>query len=105
MNDEQIERLKLTLATSGWKDVIQVIYAQRGQALIKVLVQAPDQRSGEFKGASDDLIRGRLQEIEWTLTAWHNQIVNHEINRRQEEARNGSGTAPEPIQAPVIPGA
>jgi len=90
LNQEQIEAVKVTLGTAGWKGVMQVIYANRGQQLIKALVMTPDKRSGELAGNSDEMIRGRISEIEWTLTAWHNELVNHEVNRRQEEARNGA---------------
>lgn len=93
MNDEQIEKVRVMLAGSGWREVMEPIYKMRRQMAVNALVQPLEQRSGDYKGASDDVVRGRIQEIDWTLTAWRNQVVNHEVNRLQEERNPNSAPA------------
>lgn len=95
LNDAQIERVKAVIGMDGWREIMQPIYGQRGQAALKALVMSQSQRSGEYEGESDDVIRGRIKEIEWTLVAWNHQIVNHEINRRQDEARENGAEVPQ----------
>ena len=86
LSNEQVDKLSLMLQTSGWCEVVVPIFAQRGQTLIKLLCMAPERRE---EGMSDDTIRGRLEEIEYLLSAFQKEVrVNHE--NRMREQQNGT---------------
>lgn len=93
--EESIQKLRLILVSSGWKDVIEPVLAKRAHDAIKALVVPPAERKGE--GTSDDAtLRGRIQELEWMLSVWQNEIRLFDFERRQLdelERRDGGGDA------------
>jgi hypothetical protein len=85
LDPDQIEKLRLTLTTSGWKDVMEPVIAKRAHDAIKSLVLRPSERSGEYKEMEDSEIRARIKEAEWNLAVWRNEINIHDANRTMEE--------------------
>jgi hypothetical protein len=94
--DEAIQKLRLMLVSSGWKDVMEPILAKRAHDAIKALVLAPAERRGEMAGVDDATLRARIQEDEWMLIVWRNEINAADIERRQLnelESRDGGENA------------
>jgi hypothetical protein len=106
LNDEQIQMLRIAIQSSGWTQVMKPLLANRANAAIKALVLPPSERRGDYEGISDDGLRGRIQEMEWMLFAWDNEIVVHEQNRRRDELQrqqNGPDMMSDPHQTPANP--
>lgn len=85
LDNDACDKLKLTMMTAGWNEVILPLLANRANAAIKALVLLPTEREGEFKGVGDDVIRARIREIEWMMTAWKNEVAVNAHNRRLDE--------------------
>ena len=85
LNEEQIEKLRLTTSTAGWNDVILPIVAGRGRQAIEALLLDPSERGGEFKNMSDDAIRARARAVEWLLAVLRNELAAATHNRRLDE--------------------
>jgi|SRR3972149_12189854 len=96
LNEEQIGKVRMILASSGWNDVMQPVLAKRAQDALKALVLHPSERMGEYKGVGDDTIRVKIQECEFMLTAWRNEVAMFDHNRRVDElARQSDGANPQ----------
>ena len=92
LNEEQIGKVRQLLASSAWNDVVKPVVAKRAHDAIKALVLHPAERKGEYQGVDDNAIRVRIQEAEWMLNAWVNEVSVYEHNRRVEEiARQDNG--------------
>lgn len=93
LTDEQCDKLVVMLQTSGWREVFLPIVAQRGQMRIKALCLPPGRREGINKDMSDEAIRGALEELEYVLSAFQNEVTVNRANRQRDElAGNGVGT-------------
>jgi len=93
LNDDQAQKLKMLLASSGWNDVVKPVLARRGHEAIKALVLNPEERTGDFKGVDDSVLRAQVKECEFVLNVWNNELVAYDHNRRLEEletANNGA---------------
>ena len=84
INEDQYGKIKLLLASSGWNDVMRPAIQKRGNDSLRALVLSPAERKGE-EGVTDDVLRARIQECEWMLAAWANEVTIFEHNRRVEE--------------------
>lgn len=79
----QIDQLKLLLSTKGWQEVMRPVIGTRAAQLIKTLVLHPSERPEQDR--DDSRLRGRIEELEWMLAAWPNEINVYEHNRRLDE--------------------
>lgn len=93
LDEEQIGKIKLLLASSGWNDVMKPVIAKRAHDAIKALVLNPAERKGEYQGVDDTEIRARIRESEWMLMVWPNEVSVYEHNRRLEEIETQNGAA------------
>jgi hypothetical protein len=98
LSSEQIDKVRLTLQTSGWNEVMMPAYKMRATEAIKALCLAPEERQGQFKGLDDSTLRAIVRETEWMLNVWVNEINVFEMNRLTEErmsqgARDGVNAA------------
>lgn len=103
LNPEQVAKLRLALQGGGWKDVMEPAIANRAHQAIRALVLSPSERSGEFKEMEDSQIRARIQEAEWMLTVWKNEITVFDLNRANDELarqRSQEGSEPDPTANP-----
>ena len=94
--DDAIQKLRLVMFSSGWKDVIEPVIAKRAHDAIRALVTPPAERRGETSGADDATLRARIQEMEWMLSCWRNEINLADLERRQLnelESRDGGDNA------------
>lgn len=64
LNEEQVGKVRMFLASSGWNDVVKPLLAQRANGAIKALVLSPAERDGEYKEMDDATIRARIREVE-----------------------------------------
>jgi hypothetical protein len=100
LNEDQVGKVRLLLASSGWNDVMAPAIAKRAQEALKLLVLHPAERRGTDKELSDDILRVRVQEAEWMLGAWLNEVKVFEQNRRLEELeRQENGANPQSLAA------
>ena len=97
LSGEQVEKVRLTLQTSGWNDVMQPLYAARSREAIKALCLTPGERAGPFKDLDDNALRGIIRECEWMLNVWANEIKVFEHNQRIDEmersAKDGAASS------------
>jgi hypothetical protein len=95
LNEEQIDKLKLTMSTDGWNEVILPLVASRGREAITALVLDPTERSGEYKGMDDGMIRQRARAVEWLLSILRNELAAADHNRALDELdRQNAGSPP-----------
>jgi hypothetical protein len=101
----QVEKVKFTLAGSGWTDVMRPAIQQRANEALKALALDPSERAkigGEFKDLEDKDLRAIIRECQWMLVVWVNEVNVFEMNRRSEEIQrqqNGPGMEPDAHQA------
>ena len=102
LNNDQLDAVRMTLATKGWTDVMKPALMKRGQMAVKALVLTPTERGAEFKGSDfatdDDVLRAVIRDVEWMVTVWDNELAVANLNRQRDEldAANGSGAANPP---------
>jgi len=97
--EDAIQKLRLLVISSGWKDVMEPVIAKRAHDAIKALVIAPAERKGDMSGVDDATLRARIQEDEWMLSVWRNEINLADLERRQLnelESRDGGDNAGNP---------
>lgn len=89
LNGEQIDKVRLVLASSGWNEVMKPALVNRGNQALKALVLAREERTANFKGTdldtADDILRAIIRDCEWMVGAWHNEIATFDHNRRRDE--------------------
>ena len=92
LNQDQVEQIRLMLASGGWRDVVAPAMARRGQDSIKLLMLHPSERPS---GSPDDItLRCRIQEVEWMLNVWKNEVVTFDLNRQREALDEPDPNAP-----------
>ena len=97
---EQVDKIRLLLASSGWNDVMKPVIAKRAHDALKALVLHPAERKGEYEGIDDNTIRVKIQECEWMLSAWTNELLVYDHNRRLDELeRQQDGANPQSLAA------
>lgn len=98
LNDDQAQNLRVTLATSGWNQIILPSALSRGRDALKALCLNPDERKergGDFKNKNDDQLRQIVEESERFASIWQNELNVYDFNRRQEELqRQQNGQEP-----------
>ena len=89
LNEEQIQKVRLVLASSGWNDVMRPAIENRGRQAVKALCLAPTERAAAFKGSDfdteDHVLRAIIRDSEWMLVCWDNELKVFEYNRRLDE--------------------
>jgi hypothetical protein len=98
ISPEEYDKVKILLASSGWNDVMRPAIAKRGQNAVRALVLHSSERKGEEASVSDDVLRARIQECEWMLAVWSNEVVAFEQNRRLDELDSPATNGGEPAR-------
>lgn len=98
LNEEQIQKVRLVIASSGWNDVMRPALENRGRQAVKALCLAPTERAAAFKGSDfdteDHVLRAIIKDSEWMIAVWSNEIAVFEHNRRLDELdRQGTNPA------------
>lgn len=100
LNEDQINKIRLLVASSGWNDVMKPAIAKRAHEALKALVLSPAERRGEYQGVQDEDIRARIRECEWMLVVWSNELTAYDQNRRLDELeRQQDGANPQNLAA------
>lgn len=88
MNEEQIQKVIMTMQTAGWREVMQPAYANRARLALNALALSETERpnmGGDFAKLSDADLRAIIRECEWWLTVWKNHIGAYYNNRKLDE--------------------
>lgn len=95
LNEDQIQKVRTTISTAGWTEIMHPLIRARGNGALKALTLGPEERQksgGEFKDTSDSDLRSIIRDCEWMAVCWQNEISVFEYNRRlEEEARQSNG--------------
>lgn len=102
LNEEQIQKVRATLQTSGWNDVMRPAIENRGRLALRALALSRSERAKEFGGTDqdtdDDILRAMIRDATWMTSVWTNEIAVFEHNRkldeleRQERTKDGGAT-------------
>ena len=103
LNDDQIQKVRGMMQSSGWNEVLKPLVLVRGRELSKTALVMPGQRSEPYKSMDDrdamNHIRGRIEEIEWLMSFFENEINVYDYNRRRDELdRQANGSEANPLQ-------
>lgn len=89
LNEEQIQKVRLVLASSGWNDVMKPAIENRGRLALRALALSRSERAVEFKGTDmdtdDDILRAMIRDATWMTSVWTNEVSVFEHNRRLDE--------------------
>jgi hypothetical protein len=58
--------------------------------ILQALRTVPEKRSGEWKGMHDHDLRAKLDEDEWLLVAFQNEVNVFDHNKRLDELDGGT---------------
>jgi hypothetical protein len=83
---EDIDKVKLTMRTAGWNEVMLQRVADRIRAKIKILLLHPSERREPER--DDNVLRAQIAELQWFVEYWDAEIQAHEINRKADELRD-----------------
>lgn len=83
LSQEQVDKVKIVFSMSGWQDVIKPIIENRMRQKIKALMLFPAERAESDR--DDTALRAGIQELEWLLVSFVNEITVFEHNRRVDE--------------------
>ena len=104
LNDEQVQKVRLVLASSGWNDVMRPALENRCRQAVKSLTLTRSERATQYKGTDfdtdDDVLRALIRDCEWMVVVWANELSVAEHNRRVDEldrqAENGTALGANP---------
>ncbi len=100
LNEDQINKIKSLLATSGWNDVVEPLLRGRILQANDALVQEEAQRTGEYKTLGDNALRARIREGTWLLLFLKNEVATYDSNQRLDELqRQQDGANPQSLAA------
>lgn len=101
LNNEQIQKIRLVLASSGWREVMLPALANRGHQAVKALCLSRSERAVDFKGTDfdteDEILRAMIRDCSWMSSVWSNEVEVADYNRRRDEldadaSHSGSAT-------------
>jgi hypothetical protein len=89
LNEEQIQKIRMTTSTSGWNEVMRPALENRGRQAVKALTMTRTERAAQFAGTDfdtdDDVLRAVIRDCTWMVGCWTNEIAVAEHNRRLDE--------------------
>ena len=87
LSGEQVDRLRGTIGSLGWQEVIKPVLTNAGKQALGALTEPEKARTGDYKDRSDDYLRGLFHAYQTVLTLFENEIEVDRINRLREKAR------------------
>ncbi len=101
LDTQQIDKVKATMRTVGWQEVMLPAMQEHGKQLIKLLLKAPSERPEPYRSIPDDVIRGEVRGIQWLIEIWTMEIGVFEHNQRrdQEDEAQANGSTADSISA------
>ena len=92
LSPEDVEKVRLVLHSGGWNDVMRPALLRRGAEAMKALVMSRTERADRYAksdfNADDDVLRAIVRDVEWMSSAWLNEILVADHNRRLDELQN-----------------
>jgi len=89
LNSEQVDKVRIVTASSGWNDVMKPAIENRGRQAIKALTLARTERATKMRGTDfdtdDDVLRAIIRDCEWMIVCWNNEIAVADNERRLDE--------------------
>lgn len=82
LDEQDIGKLRQMLGSSAWRDVMQPRIENRLREKIKTLTLHRAERSGQESGTA---LRGAIEELQWMLLCWQNEVTVFDHNRRVDE--------------------
>lgn len=85
LTPEEVDKVKLTMRTAGWNEVIIQRVADRIRTKIKILLTHPSERRESER--EDNVLRAAIQELQWMVECWDAEVQAAEMNRQADELR------------------
>lgn len=89
LSDEDVQKVRLVLASSGWNEVMKPLLELRGRRALKALTLTRSERATTYKGqdfdTDDDVLRAIIRDVEWMISVWQNELMVSDHNRRIDE--------------------
>lgn len=90
IDEQQAQKVRLVLTSSGWNDVIAPAIRARGQEALRSLRLSPLAREKHYGPdspfrTSDEALRVMIDDCEWMAVAFLNELIVHDVNRQREE--------------------
>lgn len=88
LEPEDVDKLKLLLASSGWREVMKPSLRKYAADQIKALRLNPAERieaGGQFKNNTDAELRAGIATVEWWIAAFENKVKVDQMNRARDE--------------------
>ena len=98
LSADEVQEIRLVLATRGWNHVIKPAVMNRGRQALKALALTRSERAQQFAGTDfnteDDVLRAMIRDCEWMSVVWDNEVRVHDYNRAVAERDESSNTPP-----------
>ena len=89
LEQEQIDKIRVVLAGSGWNDVMRPALENRGRQAVKALTMSRTERAAQMAGTDfdteDDVLRAIIRDCTWMTVCWYNEVNASDHNRRLDE--------------------
>lgn len=97
LNPEQVDKIREMLRGAGWNEVVRVAIQERAKVVNRLWRLLPSERPEPYRGLDDatvvNILRGRLEELEWFAAAFDNEVRVHDVNQRMDELQRDGATA------------
>lgn len=87
LSEGQIEKLRPTLLSLGWQEVIKPVIANSGKQIVDMTMDPSVARAGEYEGVNDDVLKGEFRAYRKILTFFENEVAVHDENRLRDKLR------------------
>lgn len=98
LSEEEAQSVRLTLASTGWTNIIAPTIENRGREAIKALTLSRTERAAAYKGTDfdtdDDVLRATIRFTKWIMTSFSKAVEVAEFNRRRDELDRQDSNAP-----------
>lgn len=82
LTDDQTDKVRLLFSLAGWTEVMRPAIENRVRETIKSLILPSSKRAEEDR--DDNVLRARIDELTWILSAFDKEVEVNLHNRRVE---------------------
>lgn len=93
LTGEQIDKLRGTIFSLGWQEVVKPVLANSGKVAMDMLLDPAIKRDGEYSGATDDSLRGTIKAYKSVLAFFENEVRAFDQNKAIDDALRKAETA------------
>jgi hypothetical protein len=98
LSEDDAQKLRQTMMTSGWNEIILPTLERRGQQALKALVLSRPERAAAYKSTDfdtdDDVLRAIIKDCAWMAKIWVAETSAAEHNRQVDELDRQYSNAP-----------